>query len=1190
MLKCYGIKSDLPYLKTVAKWIVDNFKDSMHDNVIVMSSNKLCQKIQSSIIYYHQYVIEKNQRALCGIESNSSLVLPKIVSISDLSSDFGRKHIPYNMADSTTESLSLAKVLMRYDNIVSSFTSAIILAKKMRNLYFAIISQNIKISDIQLLNDGDYPEYLNQILILLEEIYLQWQEDLLSLQMLNSCEYNNKFFESIKDISMYKQYLGNTHFIFCGFIPFNQNITKFFNLDFARSSFIFPSSLGDLYSYIYDNDQSALDTKVFECDKHILNFIHSVRNSIESFEYLSCTNNTVTKVNKTLDDSPYTYEQTLNNNSVEYHEFVNEYSEADFIVEKVRSLFNDRINSFQYQNSTHKNVRSIIDNDKNTKICIVCTGSTRKLIVHKLIPDFKLIFLDGYSLVDSNIASLFLSAASILSYNLGTTSENYLNKIDNWLSKECDVKLVIKLLQTYYMQQNSDMKILLHILDLSLRGKFVKTHQCVLDSIDNYFQNNVNVDGFTTEANHDISDTKRDNIVNFNISKFSSLYCSILESFHVDINQKNICFGVYIQNLIKIVQNILSISKINTNHLWSKSNENAILHLSDTILRSSIANIIISPQDYYEILFDSIKNLKQYDKNHNISCLHEINENKNSPTHTTNYICISDAENSSMLDFDYVFIPECTDEKWPGAVKSNIWLPRCIMEKIESSELFHKEINYMYFNILTSKKNVYITRSNVYDERYSMQSTFVSYLNSFCKIQYYKKERKQSACIVNTKKNSRMDQHQYKLTTINYKYSSDTFDKKGMLFRKENNSIPTVQTDKIKYLKVHVSYSYNHNKLRQVILPKYLSATSIEKIMHNRYGFYAEKVLKLKKIEDIAPKISRADFGNALHIILKNSLEYIEQVKSEKCTYNLDDNCKIKAQDPTVQKIIVDTLRAYPCSYAKIWREQITNILDCFLRMNINRNFQKTYVEYRGSIPISFDKMYKFCNTMDCSTGSIFVCFPTKNFNCAPHVVQNLNIECEQNIDITYENNNCISNTQNVVTKYPPPFFSVLFNFFDNDLHTSNMCGQQNYSSSNHTNINIMAIADRIDIINNGEICIIDYKTGQVPSKNEIIHGLKPQLIIEAIILINNGFSPIIYDGFSVKEEIKLLYIKCIPVKPYIQVHEYVVSKSELLNHFDKIKDLVSSLINQDAYFYDVIPNKTLKYNNYKHLQRIESN
>src|SRR3546814_1325261 len=51
--------------------------------------------------------------------------------------------------------------------------------------------------------------------------------------------------------------------------------------------------------------------------------------------------------------------------------------------------------------------------------------------------------------------------------------------------------------------------------------------------------------------------------------------------------------------------------------------------------------------------------------------------------------------------------------------------------------------------------------------------------------------------------------------------------------------------------------------------------------------------------------------------------------------------------------------------------------------------------------------------------------------------------------------------------------------------------------------------ADRIDVMTDGTLAIIDYKTGQPPSKDQVISGLAPQLPLEAAMALRRAFTRI---------------------------------------------------------------------------------
>jgi ATP-dependent helicase/nuclease subunit B len=63
--------------------------------------------------------------------------------------------------------------------------------------------------------------------------------------------------------------------------------------------------------------------------------------------------------------------------------------------------------------------------------------------------------------------------------------------------------------------------------------------------------------------------------------------------------------------------------------------------------------------------------------------------------------------------------------------------------------------------------------------------------------------------------------------------------------------------------------------------PKRMSVSAIEKLMENPYGFYANYILGLKKLEPIEGQLSNREFGIATHDTIKNS-HYTGEVSQEK--------------------------------------------------------------------------------------------------------------------------------------------------------------------------------------------------------------------------------------------------------------------------------------------------------------------
>ena len=56
--------------------------------------------------------------------------------------------------------------------------------------------------------------------------------------------------------------------------------------------------------------------------------------------------------------------------------------------------------------------------------------------------------------------------------------------------------------------------------------------------------------------------------------------------------------------------------------------------------------------------------------------------------------------------------------------------------------------------------------------------------------------------------------------------------------------------------------------------------------------------------------------------------------------------------------------------------------------------------------------------------------------------------------------------------------------------------------------ITLAAWADRVDTLPDGARVLVDYKTGQPPSKSKILSGEEPQLGVEAALALKGGFGP----------------------------------------------------------------------------------
>ena len=133
--------------------------------------------------------------------------------------------------------------------------------------------------------------------------------------------------------------------------------------------------------------------------------------------------------------------------------------------------------------------------------------------------------------------------------------------------------------------------------------------------------------------------------------------------------------------------------------------------------------------------------------------------------------------------------------------------------------------------------------------------------------------------------------------------------------------------------------------------------------------------------------------------------------------------------------------------------------------------------------------------------------------------------------------------------------------------------------------IKLKAIADRIDQGNEQSCIIIDYKTGSIPPRRELLSGLSPQLPLEGLILREGGFSEI-----SAQTRSQLKYIQLTggdpPGKEIIleEDTDALITKAE-----EGLRKLIEAFDYDDTpYLAYPDPNNKMAYDDYEHLSRVK--
>lgn len=140
--------------------------------------------------------------------------------------------------------------------------------------------------------------------------------------------------------------------------------------------------------------------------------------------------------------------------------------------------------------------------------------------------------------------------------------------------------------------------------------------------------------------------------------------------------------------------------------------------------------------------------------------------------------------------------------------------------------------------------------------------------------------------------------------------------------------------------------------------------------------------------------------------------------------------------------------------------------------------------------------------------------------------------------------------------------------------------------NSDQFDFTVTAIADRIDTLKNNTLGIIDYKTGQPPTAQDIQNGFAPQMWLEALIASKGGFnniptSEIGYLGFwTVSGGHPPLQEK--------QINSAQIAEDIILTE-EGLKRVIEAFNNDNTpYYAQPNPDVAPRYSDYLHLERIQ--
>ncbi len=263
--------------------------------------------------------------------------------------------------------------------------------------------------------------------------------------------------------------------------------------------------------------------------------------------------------------------------------------------------------------------------------------------------------------------------------------------------------------------------------------------------------------------------------------------------------------------------------------------------------------------------------------------------------------------------------------------------------------------------------------------------------------------------------------------------------------------------------------------------PRVLSASAVEKLMRDPYEIYAEKILKLKPLNEIDEELSMKEYGSFVH------------------------------------KVLEVFCRKYPTEFPANAEQEL---------MKIGQNLLE---EMKVEPEIKAFWAPKFEKTVRWVVGE----------------------------EKTYR--------QDVAKVYPE------------------VQGAFSFEAPAGT-FTITARADRLDVLKDGSINVIDYKTGEIRKPKEIKLGYAPQLPIEGLIAREGGFK-------NKEESIKKANVnELIYWRLGEEKSQTAADDEDLLDKtLERLKELVEKFDDkQTPYYARPNPKHVLKYTNYEHLARVK--
>lgn len=407
--------------------------------------------------------------------------------------------------------------------------------------------------------------------------------------------------------------------------------------------------------------------------------------------------------------------------------------------------------------------------------------------------------------------------------------------------------------------------------------------------------------GMTSKQNSINIAEQIEKLENQEFSEWFQNICKCFRKTELLMGYKSVSFKTIITEHIKVLESLIKNDKISVDFWDSVAGRHLEDFLKEILSCSEILNQI-DPFQYSGIISSLIKNQKYYPKN-------EITKN----------ISILAPIDARMHDFDMVIACGLNEKIWPAPPVTDPWMNQNIRKKS---------------GLISNER---ITGREAYD-----------FTQIFCAKEVFLTCCKKSGSSLATK-----NRWLLRIENLCSKLNIKGFESSDLVWQSWIN--------KLEEPKEIINIKMPAPKPPAELRPVKLSATSIETLMRNPYGFYAKKILNLKAMKDIDYDPGGLEFGNLIHKLIDR---FFKEKEDESYNINQLPEISLKWQELLLKicdQMIETELNQHPLAEI-FWYPKLKNIISLIIETEIKslKENKKISSEDKGQIEISINENISF--------------------------------------------------------------------------------------------------------------------------------------------------------------------------------------------------------------------------------------